>query len=332
MAKSSFLDGSYLTPAFVQSIYGSSADDGHLHDGVDADGHASKIDLAAHVKNLLPMTNMDLVLPGMIHGMQISMPAGYRSIQIGQGMFVDTGMTFLIGTAGMTKNIILPSNLGFVNWVPGTGGGVLYGTAFTGDQWLHVFAIYNPTTATTDFCCDTDIGGSNILYYTSAPAVAGYTAIRRVGSIFIVLTSSGPTVCTIRPYTQTGDLFTWDDMITTFKYISISSTGTVQKDMVYVPDGLKVNARLAVSSTSNGYVSGVTFVSGDMPSPSSVTPSKYVLYTWWTHLFQCGEVNCMTDTARKIRINYYVSGSGTSSIITADVMSYVDRRGQDLDV
>lgn len=44
MSKTRFENGTVVTTAFAQSIYGQGANGGHRHDGVDADGHCAKID------------------------------------------------------------------------------------------------------------------------------------------------------------------------------------------------------------------------------------------------------------------------------------------------
>lgn len=52
MAKTNFTDGSFLTPTYANAIFA------HVHDGVDADGHCSLIDLTTQVSGGLPLANM----------------------------------------------------------------------------------------------------------------------------------------------------------------------------------------------------------------------------------------------------------------------------------
>jgi hypothetical protein len=58
MAKTAFVDNvSKIMAAFANSIYGTGASGGHVHDGVDNDGHCGKIDFFNHVANDVPATN-----------------------------------------------------------------------------------------------------------------------------------------------------------------------------------------------------------------------------------------------------------------------------------
>jgi hypothetical protein len=64
MPKTIFENGTVVTPEFLNSIYNfgmvngqSVGVTGHIHDGVNADGHAGKIDLTADVMGVLPPSN-----------------------------------------------------------------------------------------------------------------------------------------------------------------------------------------------------------------------------------------------------------------------------------
>jgi hypothetical protein len=58
MSKTIFSNGSFLTPNFVQAIYGQGASGGHVHDSTDADGHCKQIDLSAEVTGTLPLSKL----------------------------------------------------------------------------------------------------------------------------------------------------------------------------------------------------------------------------------------------------------------------------------
>jgi hypothetical protein len=58
MAKTQFVDGSFLTPTFLLALNGANASTGYTHDGLDMDGHGPKIDLANHTTGLLPLANV----------------------------------------------------------------------------------------------------------------------------------------------------------------------------------------------------------------------------------------------------------------------------------
>ena len=61
MAKTDFQNGTVVTSTFLDTIYQTNG--GHKHDGVDDDGHASKIDLssAAEVSGTLPLANVESI-------------------------------------------------------------------------------------------------------------------------------------------------------------------------------------------------------------------------------------------------------------------------------
>lgn len=54
--KTQFLEGSFLTPTYVQSMYGSGQTGGHRHDAVDSDGHSDRVILTngSEVQGSLP--------------------------------------------------------------------------------------------------------------------------------------------------------------------------------------------------------------------------------------------------------------------------------------
>lgn len=60
MAKTVFSNGTVVTSSYLNTIFGSGAGGGHLHDGANDDGHCPKINLAAaaEVTGLLPQANV----------------------------------------------------------------------------------------------------------------------------------------------------------------------------------------------------------------------------------------------------------------------------------
>jgi hypothetical protein len=60
MAKTVFVSGTKVLSTWLNSVFGSGASGGHVHDGGDADGHAPKISLsdAANVSGQLPVANL----------------------------------------------------------------------------------------------------------------------------------------------------------------------------------------------------------------------------------------------------------------------------------
>lgn len=56
MPKIDFANGTIVSPEFLDSIFRTSG--GHVHDGVDDDGHSSQINLATHVTGTLPFASV----------------------------------------------------------------------------------------------------------------------------------------------------------------------------------------------------------------------------------------------------------------------------------
>jgi hypothetical protein len=56
MAKTNFNDGSYLTPSFMDTFFGTNAGSGHNHQGLDADGSAPQITLSSDADDYITGT------------------------------------------------------------------------------------------------------------------------------------------------------------------------------------------------------------------------------------------------------------------------------------
>jgi len=61
MAKTVFANGSILTPAFCNAQFGTSAITGHVHDGIDTDGHQPLVDINAHTTGQLLYNRIEAV-------------------------------------------------------------------------------------------------------------------------------------------------------------------------------------------------------------------------------------------------------------------------------
>ncbi len=64
MSSTDYTNGSFLTPSFVNTFYNTNG--GHLHDGINADGHAPLINLATNTTGLLPASFIGF--PGGLSG------------------------------------------------------------------------------------------------------------------------------------------------------------------------------------------------------------------------------------------------------------------------
>ena len=198
MAATTFIDGSFLTPTFVNTLY--QAGGGHVHDGVDADGHAPKINLANQVTAALPMISLAFKLRGYIDGLatNVFLSGGtlYQiTVKAGQCMD-DTNTQFGTSAAPLVKSL---SNTGAVlPWVAGaSGGAAATGISYVPGSWYYIFALIN-TAGAVDFIMDNDTAGSHI-----AATATGYAYKRRIAAIYA--TTAGA----FRFYQQYGDFFGW---------------------------------------------------------------------------------------------------------------------------
>jgi hypothetical protein len=281
-----------------------------------------------------------------LNGMQISMPTT-KNITVGTGLYTATGTPLILAqsASALTKVIVNAGATAYEPWVAGTGnGGVVIGPAIGDKNWLHVFAILNPSTLVTDICCDSSITAAGIL--GGAPASAGYTYYRRIGSICLNGSSGSYYV---RPYTQIGDRFVWKDIKTNVTgeapVQTFASSASLQvktyhnMDMIYVPTGVKVSCTMS----ANWWMGYATYLSGviylydpDTTDNASMSSDQGQLrvynQTTPSVLAASCELTIMTNTSRQIRgyaINGAYVGTGNDPIFWAVPTSYVDNRGKD---
>jgi len=313
MAKTQFVEGSYLTPTWCNSVYYTGG--GHVHDGGSDDGHASLINLTSNVSGVLPQANMSWApARGYIDGYQMSYTVGTYacSITVTEGTARDSTNAYNItATTSITKNIINAAGNAFVTWTVGNGGG---GTAVISAAalWLHVFVIYNPVSDLTDIFLDTELNGSN------RPIT--YTYVRRIGSIWIEDIGSGR--FGIKKFRQYGDKFSWEAQNLSYSKVG-SFAGNVLYDATMLsPVGVNADVYGAVKYNQSGTVT--TLRMGNLNPPDEFlinslgTPGSG---SWQNSYFQL-----MTDTSSRLRLKE--DGGGTGSSVVVYTSGYYDYRGK----
>jgi hypothetical protein len=310
MAKTQFVEGSYLTPAWCNSAYYTGG--GHVHDGVSDDGHSSQIDLTQHVTGILPDANIAWgSIRGYIDGYQITPVVGTFacSITVSAGTCRDSANVYNVPlTTAMSKNILNGSGSAFVTWTAGTGGG---GTAVISPavQWLHVFAIYNPTSVLTDIFVDTAIDGSN--------RPVSYTHARRIGSIYIEQLSPG--VYGIKRFTQKGDKITWSAQSLRLNLNSTLTCGVTYDATVLTPPAVVTDTYGSLAYKHSSSDSTLRLGSIDPPDELFV---QTLDGTYLTSYFQLN-----TDSSSRIRLR--ADGTRTGGSVWLYTGGYYDQRGKD---
>ena len=258
-------------------------------------------------------TTLDLLLSflgrGYIDGMILSNDAVSPNtvLDIGAGTCTDPSNLIVIrSTTAFNKNCNAA-------WAVGAGnGGNFLNTTLAASTWYHVFAIRKTSgTFGVDFGIDTSVTGAN--------APAGYTGVRRIGSI----KTDGS--AHIIAFVQHGQEFYW---AVPTQDVNATNPGTsAVTQTLNVPTGVVVKALstytcFTTSTYNDGYVSSL--------SVSDVVPG------YSTHVFNiasdlnvesCPILGVWTNTSAQVRTRLSASAAGTNlQIWTA---GWEDLRGRD---
>jgi len=104
MSKTAFTDNvSRIYAAFLNSIFGTGADGGHVHDGVNSDGHCGKINFFTHITNNQSSSIAVKITASELTTQQL----GYISYERHNG-FVIMYLPQLIGTSNANTLTIKP--------------------------------------------------------------------------------------------------------------------------------------------------------------------------------------------------------------------------------
>lgn len=178
MPKTHFIDGTIVTPDYLNTIYETS--NGHSHDGADSDGNAKKINLsaAAECSGLLPYTNF-AYHPFKIDGFIIRSDdvGGGDAIYVSKGLCMDSTGAEPIYLSSQLKKLCNAS------WAAGNNNGARPSSIhFAGPSasYLYVFVI-KKSDGTVDVGIDSNVAASNLL------SSSGYQYYRRIGCIPVYL-------------------------------------------------------------------------------------------------------------------------------------------------
>ncbi|MNK96458.1 hypothetical protein D3C87_1167380 [compost metagenome] len=137
-------------------------------------------------------------------------------------------------SADDATNLILPSSTTKTiqasgAWAAGSGNNGLFSGAISPNTWYHMFVIRNVTTGAVDAGFDTSTSAANI--------PAGWTAYRRVGSVFVNVSTQ------ILPFINEGHEFRY---VTPQQDVTNVGIGAATPVGISVPAGIAVLAKIAM--------------------------------------------------------------------------------------
>ena len=222
-----------------------------------------------------------------------------NDLDIAPGVARDTTDTCNITIGAMTKRLDAA-------WVAGTNQGGR-DTGAIADAWWHVFAIWNPTTGVGDVLFSQSL--------TSPTLPSGFTAKRRIGSVYRHLATHGG----IRSFVQRGDYFIWPILIFEANAVGIAFNGSFTPTMA-VPPGLKIQFVVNYTGFTNTAPGAATVRDPDL------TSNFNVIATAVTNVAVCGQLTLWSNASSQI-LFFFSTGSG-SFVITLATAGYWDQRGR----
>jgi hypothetical protein len=206
----------------------------------------------------------------------------------------DDGSTLMTLPSGLTKSLAA--------WAAGNGG--MLDTGALGNNWYHVFLIYNPTSQVVDVLASTSV---------SAPTMpSGYTKKRR---IWTIVTGASP--FNITNYIQLGDDCIWNTLFTCFNG-TLSSSAAVGVGSLTPPN---LNCEVDLSVQYNGSTVGTFY----LWSPYSASAAAlFVSNVAGTYV--ATQVRVMSSAGASPQFNAQAGSATNTTVIQAK--GYKDTRGR----
>lgn len=164
------------------------------------------------------------------------------------------------------------------SWAAGSGANGLFSGAAATSTWYHVFVIRNDATGAVDVGFDTSV--------TAANRPSGWTAYRRVGSIFN--RSSGG----VLPFVQSGSQFNYNPSVTDVSNAGLGNNLPTDVQLT-IPAGIATEAKLDISIIVPSGTVGL-----GVSTPSIDALNNVILSTTTAAV----EVNRISNTNRQVTI------------------------------
>lgn len=322
--KTTFVDGSFLDPSFMNTIYGSGTSGGHRHDGKNQDGSVRKVlltggsevqgTLSLNNTPTIPLTKLTSAYNELKGYTMSNNSSDYYDLDVGPGICLDsTNSSQMYLSSSYTKKIDAA-------WSEGTGAGGFpssggSGLTLTDGTWYHVFAI-STSVGVTDIGFDSNIDASVLLDGNNAGA-GGYQYYRRIGSVYYVDSSTK-----IRKFKQIGDKFIWTNINIDLNAITPASKTYYT---IGTPTGIQVcvDCNCIIQTTNPGRNTFYWF-NGDSNSSQSIAMDT-TMPTSESNWSSSQMVSLYTNTSSQIQAQQGLN-SPTGYLYT---VAYIDTRGKD---
>jgi len=328
MSKTTFSYGTIVTSSFLNKIFkivGSF--NGHVHDGVDDDGHVQPIDIDRHGDGVSPaeisgrMLYENLPLLRML-GLKRGFNQNSYNSGLSWGVTVGTGFAvsansgilssvaynpILLATSQMTKIIINSTGDGWQAWSSGSLGGACPTSApgwpsIADDIWLHLFVLGSSGNQDVfEFGVDTSIVAVNLR------TESGYDFYRRIGSVRIDYIGGG--IYRVTPYYSIENRFIWTDDAVDY---AVNESGSISffqgVKIVRIPPDIIVKALLrAQADTTNDVTDYVYLILYDYEQSFVTTGNLFSLSSLNT--INSGEYAKLSGISQNVKMEYSSGGN-----------------------
>jgi hypothetical protein len=259
---------------------------------------------------------------GILSGLNLSWVLGGSqwSIKIGTGYCGTVNGSHLISqnTSNYTKKITTSDGKGPEAWSAGDGGGavpsgVSFPTAGAG-LWLHVFAIYNPSTEGEDFGVDSDVYASNL-------CTGDWTDFRRIGAIYV---REDGGAYNLRKWQQADDLFEWTECEQDYGATVAQATSTTPITLA-VPTGVGngIRAIVHMAGDNSGTAWTIVYWGGAHGSTYPGANAASIGIDNGARM----EIQLIVDSSARM---YAANTQGPSAILIVRTRGWIDNRGRSL--
>lgn len=241
--------------------------------------------------------------------------ANHIGISAGECAVMAGGAAVLHGPSGMVKRMNAA-------WVAGTNNGGL-DTGAIGNGTYHIYAIYNPTTDVSDFCCSLSAAAPT----TGGSIPVGFTHFRRIGSFVRI---AGANQLFYHDAGAPNDFY----LRTPVQESALTNPGTaaVLTTLTTVPAGISVKAKLTGQARHSAPTVGILFYISSPLVTDVAAGTGGAITIQFSSSGSTGpqsmsyQMDILTNTSRQVRSRLSVSDANMTTNINC--YGWADSRGQ----